>query len=550
MHPPSIQSWKNQLVNIQKFLIQNESLLFYLVCLVNLIPVLSAPFFPTVDGPAHLYNSFLIKTLIGDADSPLHQYLILNPNLSPNLIGHFLLTSFLIFMPAFLAEKAMVVLYFIALPLSFRLFLQAISPENAFLKYFIFPFTYGFLLFYGFFNFLFGVNFLFLFLSLYETPNRLGTSWKRTIQLTSLALLVWFSHLFVFGCLLLIMGILELHSLFSFKTKDNLPFLSRIRNHFLVFLLPIVLSIQYFISSPPADMSFALPDLSERLNMISDMQPVKAIRYGKESQWAGFLWILLSFTLLTGAISSFWKRNQVLPFLFNKWGLVCLSFLSLLLFFPDSLNASIAFISSRVVLLFFLFLFAWGLFLRYPLWVKTISLILVLAINAGLLNIYHKALQEESRIVLHIEEAAALIPPNSAVLPICQSNHWLHTQILDYVGKDKPLMLISNYEPSLPHFPLRWNYDQMPDLVFGRYQPMENCISWTTSAKRPSQNLDFVLILSGEGIRYPENCLKEISRQLQENYSPVYMSPDSALILYQLIPDFSAPKARFSLSAF
>ena len=48
--------------------------LFLLITLVNLLPVLLVKYFPTVDGPAHLYNSKLMAELLGNPSGLLGEY--------------------------------------------------------------------------------------------------------------------------------------------------------------------------------------------------------------------------------------------------------------------------------------------------------------------------------------------------------------------------------------------------------------------------------------------------------------------------------------------
>ena len=79
--------------NTIKKLIRLEPLFFYLIVLLYLIPVLAFKFFPTVDGPAHLYNSNLIFELWTNTDGPISNYFQFNNTITPNWSGHFLLLS-------------------------------------------------------------------------------------------------------------------------------------------------------------------------------------------------------------------------------------------------------------------------------------------------------------------------------------------------------------------------------------------------------------------------------------------------------------------------
>ena len=62
-----------------------EPYYFYFFLLINLIPVLSFKFFPTVDGPAHLYNSNLIVELLKNPESTINDFFAFNHNI--NILG-------------------------------------------------------------------------------------------------------------------------------------------------------------------------------------------------------------------------------------------------------------------------------------------------------------------------------------------------------------------------------------------------------------------------------------------------------------------------------
>ena len=120
-----------------------EKYFFLIVTILNLIPVLSGKFFTTLDGAAHLYNSNLINILLFENNIDLQNFFVLNHEPVPNWTGHFILSFFNYFFPAFIAEKILVLLYLIGLPYSFRRLIKTISPDNYLLSYFIFPFSYS-----------------------------------------------------------------------------------------------------------------------------------------------------------------------------------------------------------------------------------------------------------------------------------------------------------------------------------------------------------------------------------------------------------------------
>src|SRR6185295_1290073 len=93
------------------FLHRYEKYIFSTLVLIHLIPVCSMHFFPTLDGPAHLYNSNLINWMLSEKQALATTCFYFNPVLVPNLSGHALLCVFNFFLPAYLAEKLVLIIY-------------------------------------------------------------------------------------------------------------------------------------------------------------------------------------------------------------------------------------------------------------------------------------------------------------------------------------------------------------------------------------------------------------------------------------------------------
>ena len=90
---------------------KHERWFFLAVTILNLFPIFISKFFPTLDGPSHLYNSNLIVNLLFNSEG-LSSFFALNPELVPNWSGHFILAAFNSIMPAFVAEKILLLVYF------------------------------------------------------------------------------------------------------------------------------------------------------------------------------------------------------------------------------------------------------------------------------------------------------------------------------------------------------------------------------------------------------------------------------------------------------
>lgn len=169
-------------------------------------PLFASYYFPSLDSPAHLYNAKLILELLqGDAFIVQHFYQF-NPMVVPNWIGHALLALFYFICGEWwMAEKLMLVLYFVSLPLAVDYFIRTIGG-NRWLSFWSLPFVFSFVFSIGFYNFSLSIIFALLFLSKSWKFFERQYSVKEILILFSLLLMVYFSHGFTFLLTLFIWG--------------------------------------------------------------------------------------------------------------------------------------------------------------------------------------------------------------------------------------------------------------------------------------------------------------------------------------------------------
>jgi hypothetical protein len=201
-----------------------ERNIFIGVLFINLFLISTIKFYPSMDGPAHLYNSNLIRHLIQGNTSILSDFFAFNNKFVPNYTSHFILSILLFIFPAWLAEKILLYFYIIGMAFSFRLLVGRLNPGHKYLTYFIFPFIYSFLFHLGFYNN--SLSFIFLFFTLYYW---LKTYNKQTILnylvIAQLILITYFSSILIFCFLGLCLGLF----IVTFEIKENK---GRINYHF------------------------------------------------------------------------------------------------------------------------------------------------------------------------------------------------------------------------------------------------------------------------------------------------------------------------------
>ncbi len=511
-----------------------ESFFFYLLLFANTLPVLLFQSFPTVDGPAHLYNARLIVDLLSNPASPLSAFLMFNSQLNPNLIGHVILGSLMVFFPALLAEKIFLLSYLIFFPLTFRYLFDVLRLKGQYLVYFVFPFTYSFLFYYGFYNFNIGLVFLFLSLALWIRYLRMGFTFRRMAILGILSLFVFFSHLFVFAILLLAVAIINLKEvlpLLSTTIADKKRILISWLQQIFILMPGIVLTVVYFATHPAGSGNSQYLSINELLMMIKQVQPAKGIDYGKEDIFSK--WIFVLFALISGFhLAKFLIRPRKVVMVDSVvWGSLVAVTLLLFMVMPNMIKGSIGFVSSRLLVFFFLFLIVFLASLRTPIWLKIIAFAIINYVNIALINVYVTAAQRLNNVAEQVTKTSEIIEPYSTVYPIYHSEEWIFTHISNYLGIDKPLVITDNIEASLNYFPLVWKRSQMPHLHLGNPKSRHEILP--SHNPNQKQQIDYVFLFLDETSYESEISMMEAHPFLSQYYYKIFEGDNKQVRLYK-----------------
>jgi len=514
-----------------------ERIIFYLLIAVNLIPVLAYHYFPTVDGPAHLYNSRQFIELLNHHDSPLKYSFTINTAVNPNWSGHFILAVFLSFLPAFMAEKMVLLIYLIGLPLSFRYFIGSLNKKNYYLSYLIFPFTYSFLFYFGFYNFNIGLVFLFIGIPLwkrYYNDYNLSHAVKLMLVIAAICL----SHLFVFGIFLLAVFFIHLKDYLNFFAKNLSGKKYALRNYFFQFviLFPSLFILVYYFVTQQAEP--AKPEFSEWAFLwhnISEVSPAKGMNYGPAGEFTRMLrWVILLpfFYMFVDLIITGHKEKW--KFRYN--GLLVITFVCFALIFilPDARGAAIGFVSARLNVFLFLFFIAFLASFTYPSWYKYLVAGLAVSISVSLLKINYDEAAPIVATANDVSAASDLIGPYSAVLPVIFSNDHLTGHIANYLGADKPMVLLENYEATMNHFPLKWNYSYIPIYELGDMRYPTECFGIVGSYVKNKKNPDYVLLIKDPGYSDKIECQQAVNQALKKDYKLLFKGADKKVSLYGL----------------
>ncbi len=450
--------------------IKYEWVLFYIFAILNLLPAIQVPFFPSLDGPAHLYNANIIHELIFSNSESFKEFYAFNSEIVPNWGGHFLLTFLYSFFSGSMVNKIFIFICLFFLPLSFRFCVRKINSEAIFTTYLIFPFTYTFMFCMGFYNFYIGLIILFLSIGVLAMYRESEIKAKYLILLFILISLSYLSHLFVFLSLGMYMFFsCSIVLVQAFFKKENIKQLMKKNIYlFLVSFIPLCLTINYF-SHPHGNNDKVYLLKTELLQWITNCRSI--ICYSVEADVLFstyvFLIIMLLFAIALyirskemndisqnnqSVISSFVAKFNV----HDSFFVIAAIFVFLYFKLPDS-DSSAGFISSRLNLMLFLFLIIWISIFNYPKWISILGFIIIFYSNYKLLKGHAEIFENLNNEISEIMEIESVVKENTIVLPLNYSDNWLTQHNSNYLGVNKPVVVLDNYECNNSYFPLSWN---------------------------------------------------------------------------------------------
>ncbi len=493
-----------------------ELLIFTIITIVNLLPFVATRFFPSMDGASHLSNSNIINQLVVHHNPLFRQFFMINPEPVPNWTSHLLISLFTLLMPAFLAEKILIIILLASTPFAFRMLLQTISPKGTLFSFLIFPFTHSMFFFFGFFNFCMAILIFLVALNYWLRHEHEALHLRQLITLTILVALTYFSHIVIFGILLIVIALHiitgSLLELICHKNNRQIIFRQFLKKTLAITLaafIPLILFVYFFYSRPETREIKYIP-FRELVKIMVSVRPLISLNPVIEGKQTVILFYLLVFMGGTGALffltriyRKFIKKEiavtavekQPLP-RFNFWWLsISLSVLLALYFkLPDAYGTA-SYTNLRIGFLFFLLAILWISTFRIPWYFGLIAAVAGIYVNTVLIHVYKPSIKELGKLADSCNKAADFIAPNSLVLPLYCMDNWFTGHFVDYIAVDKPIVMVYNYECESGYFPVKWNEKVKPNYYMGNPATPEKYLNFELTKGKPSVRLDYVFIV-------------------------------------------------------
>ena len=236
-----------------------KHLLVVLLLLVHLLPIWIVKYFPTQDGPSHIYNAQVFKEYHDHNNFRIRDVYQLNWAPFPNWTTHLLMAILMHIFSPLVCEKIVLSLCVLGLPLALFYFLRVIDHNKVIFSLVGVIYSYHYLLMMGFYNFSISVPIFFWTLGYWWKhrnniiPKGL-TGNQPLVGFYLLLMLTYFSHFQSFFLLVISIsvftGLLFLLELQTDKTRPN--FISRLQPliYFATYMLPVYLvALTYYLST-------------------------------------------------------------------------------------------------------------------------------------------------------------------------------------------------------------------------------------------------------------------------------------------------------------
>ncbi len=521
-------------------------------------------YYLTGDGPCHLYNAQILHDLWAGKNTAFYGRffeVVGKPN--PNWMTHVLLASLLFVFKGVVAEKILLSGYVLLFVSGFSKLLKKLDSSTNFWPLVVFVFVYHYVLAKGFYNFSFSMALLFwmIYAWLMVLDQR---SVGKVVGFFVLVCLAFFAHpvAFAFGgvcCAAL--------SIFYFVAGND----SRqdpgeaneahnvgrlwmvLKNLLLLFicLLPCSILLITFAAGEAHEGSIVLHLAKNRILEFADFNCLVNL-CSHEVILVRLIWFLLVGFIIYALILRFrkglhWQR-------YDGLSLGMLFALFLYLFFPDKLFGGSLF-AIRVQYL-------WGLFM-----VSCLGYILPagkLKNGAGLLFFIAFiglsiprmiCMATASDGVKEINSAGQFIKPNSVVLPldfspggldkkgnVITDRNWLFCHAWQYMGVDKPLIILDNYEANTGYFPLVWKDATNPYHHLCTNGAMEGQPPHATIndyRNTSGVTIDYILLWCYQDKWLSDEPFRKLHKEIMAGYQLVYKSESGRVVLYARMPSLA-----------
>jgi hypothetical protein len=428
--------------------------LFFALALLYVLPFWTVAYLPTVDGPCHTYNAWILRQHGNAEEYPLfQQYYDINWRPYPNWVSHATMALLMFVVPPLIAEKLLVSGYMLLFLGGAWYLVGAVRPRERWLALLALPFAYHQLFQFGFYNFSISLA-LFLFVLGFWWRHRARPGLAFAVKINLLLGLCYFSHILSFVLALAAIGLLWLATLRRDSWRRHLL-------HIPILLPQLVLPLWYWMQGGGR----VIPGWPLRRLVRYFTQLQVLITFGEVQRWCAAALATLFLLLLLYTLR---RKLAHRPFLQETDAFLLVAFFCGVTYFlsPGGMAGG-GLLHQRLSLYPYLLLIPW--FSPQLGKARTVAIAALAGfalLNLGYLTHWYGVRGKEAEAYLAGLDA---VRPNTRVMPLLferlrPTDALSHTMC--YAALEKGLIDWNNYEAKLPYFQTRFRPSlAFPDLV-------------------------------------------------------------------------------------
>lgn len=454
-------------------------LLFCISIVVVLIPIFSMDYLITLDGPNHSYSANIFYKLISGNEF-YSKYISVNPNFSPNYLTAFLLGGLQTFLPDYIALKAFHIFHVLLLLGGGYYFINSYGKKDKIFPFLILPFVYSYLLFSGFYNFIFAISLIFWVIGYYERHKMSLPQLKHLVILGLFFFILYSSHIIAYYFAGLYLFISEFITLKNDKWDKRTIW--RSIKIFSVVAHGILISIMFLSKN---SIQIERLDIATLINRLTTGYSIN-INSSENISIDQISWIKLGYlgfilTLLFYAIFKFKETKNPVP--------IITAIISLLLYFilPDSVGYASVF-SVRVEYFFWIIIsLITSIYIANNFALTTLTFFVAIVLTIFQVNSNLPKWRTLNNHAKSIVSAGQNIPNESIVYPVFNSLIWDDLHISNLLAGNKDILILENTQARQNYFPIIYN------------SPYEKCIKEQMSnvidCNGTTLEIDYLLIV-------------------------------------------------------
>ncbi len=495
----NLDSAKRPLNNFRdKMLAEPWLLVFVIVVLLYILPIWIFKYFPSQDGPAHIYNSFILRHY-SDPDYRFSEFYDVNKRIIPNWASHASMMLLMYVFPPLIAEKILLTAYILLMAVGVLYLLNAIGKDKTPLAFIGLPFIYNYLFLMGFYNFALSVA-LFLIAIGYWWKHFQTFNIKNIVILAILLVILYFSHAVSLALAAFSIGVMAFLNLVFIRSPRMFSTWKKALLSLIPMLPSMALLLYYTRGNTASD-----PGAWQLKALWQYFIRNDSLAYYSQSQ-------IIFGKLVSGAFVCLFFYTLIRDHLFTKeWKfrfrierkdyflLLSIAFFIIYIKAPDGMSGG-GFIKTRMALFPFLIIIPWLSWDMPKIMKGIIATALVILSVAYMVHAsyYHKMFSDDMKVYT---SGYDIVEKNKVVMPLSFNNAgrgWrigMFLHAVGHYGYTTGCIEMDNYEATTNYFPLYYKPDlHRPDtsiiegrpaeVDFGAYaDEIDYVITWALSSQ-------------------------------------------------------------------